>query len=138
MRPGGVWSPGVKARAALRRLSRLAVAPGIIVGAPTLPRFHPMSVRRLATGNLLVTNAFAGPSPWFDDGQFRGEVLEITPLFNPDGTSAGGKFGGFSVPRIKPVRFPLDPSRNRNEQIMGAVRSNTSLLEQPLAGDRLQ
>jgi len=118
--------------------ARLAVAPGVVPGATTLPRFQPTSVRRLSTGNLLIANAYAGSNPWFADGQFHGEVLEVTPLFGPGGVPAGGKFGGFSVPRIKPIRFPADPSRNRNEQMMGAVRSNTSLTEQPLSGDRQQ
>jgi hypothetical protein len=117
------------------------------VNRNVLPRFVPSSVRRLPSGNYLITNSFTGRSPLFDTplapglppagpGQFLGEVLEIKPDFSlpADQTNKGGTFAGFSVPQIVKEAFPSGAVRNRQQ--MGADR-NTGLLEQPLFADRL-
>ncbi|MFY7951923.1 MAG: hypothetical protein ACOVT5_05405, partial [Armatimonadaceae bacterium] len=114
---------------------RLAVGSGITLGNTSLPRFHPTSVRRLFNGNFLITNSWSGSSPWFVDGLFHGEVFEVEPIVLSDGTANGGRFGGFSVPKIRPIRN-TNPSLNRNQQTMGSTTSNTSLIEQPLSADR--
>jgi hypothetical protein len=115
--------------------SRLAVGAGVAVGAPSLPRLRPTSVRRLFNGNYLITNSWSGPCGWFVDGLFHGEVFEVEPLFLTGGVAAGGRFGGFAAPKIRPIRN-ANPALNRNQQSMGSTSSNTSLIEQPLSADR--
>ena len=105
--------------------------------ADDLPRFRPTAVRRLLNGRYLITNSAVGQSSLFQTGQFSGEVLEVIPQFNPDGTPNGGRFGGFSVPQIVSKPNGLGVGRNTNVQWMGTTNNNTSLLDQPLFGDRL-
>lgn len=123
--------------------------PQATVDPNTLPRFLPSSVRRLGSGNYLITNSFTGSSPLFGGamafnsppqagGQFLGEVLEIKPTGNK-----GGTFAEFSVPKIVretiTVRDSMgnsNPVGVRNRQQMGDI-SNTGILEQPLFADRL-
>lgn len=114
---------------------RFAVGAGITLGNVSLPRLRPTSVRRLFNGNFLITNAWSGASPWFVDGRFHGEVFEVEPIILADGSPNGGRFGGFSVPKIRPVRN-VNPALNRNLQSMGSSASNTSLIEQPMSADR--
>jgi len=114
---------------------RLLVAPGI--DQRELPRFQPTAIRRLLNGRYLVTNSAVGQSSVFQTGQFAGEVLEVIPQFNPDGTPNGGRFGGFSVPQVISRPNGLGIGRNTNVQWMGTTSNNTSLIDQPLFGDRL-
>ncbi len=99
--------------------------------ADQLPRFLPSSVRRLPSGNYLITNSFTGASPAFENGQFLGEVFEVDPAAyrNAERGFRGGDFAGFSVPRIV-------AGANGYRQQMGDA-GNTSILEQPLFSDRL-
>ena len=114
---------------------RLLVVPGL--PAKELPRFQPTAIRRLLNGRYLITNSAVGQSAVFQTGQFAGEVLEVIPQFNPDGTPNGGRFGGFSVPQIISRPNGLGVGRNTNVQWMGTTSNNTSLIDQPLFGDRL-
>jgi hypothetical protein len=93
----------------------------------TLPRLSAVSVKRLSSGNFLITNNYSGPSRYFHGGLFRGEVFEVTP---DNVARHGGTYGGFSAPALRGVG-------GTNEQRMGSDSSNTSLLEQPLFADRL-
>jgi hypothetical protein len=99
------------------------------------PRFVPTCVQRLADGNFLITNSFAGESTLFSSGRFTGEALEVTPpafTVPPVGgiagdTYFGGTFEGFSAPAL--VR---GASTTNNTQVMGSAGTgNTTLVEQP-------
>ena len=114
---------------------RLLVAAGL--DQRELPRFQPTAIRRLLNGRYLITNSAVGQSSVFQTGQFAGEVLEVIPEFNPDGTPNGGRFGGFSVPQVISRPNGLGVGRNTNVQWMGTTSNNTSLIDQPLFGDRL-
>ncbi len=122
-----------------------------------LPRFAPTSVKRLANGNVLITNSAAGPSAMFESGQFRGEVFEVelprgyntnTTIFDVDTAFAPTQNGfirrtvgdlttyeGFSTPRIVPGNGTAP--RRLNQQQMGRDANGASLTEQPRSADRL-
>ncbi len=115
--------------------ARLALPSGSLTAEQVrnLPRFVPASVRRLPSGNYLITNAFTGASSFFQNRQFLGEVFEVDPFRN--GTTrigSGGTFENLSIPRL----FPVGPGLNQQQMGRGNA-GNTNLLEQPLFADRL-
>ena len=97
--------------------------------------FHPVSAQRLPNGNILIANAASGTSSLFDDGKFRGEVLEVTGGSRVGPTPSVPLFGNFSAPGWE-VTGRTGPVRVKIRQRMGAS-SATQPLEQPLFADRL-
>ena len=120
--------------------------PLVGIGADTLPRFVPTSVKLMSNGNYLITNSHTGANRWFRNGKFTGEAFEVEPQPLVAGVTVTWlRFGDFSVPRLD--RVVLRPSAatpggigsvgiQTNEQRMGN-RNNTDLTEQPLSSDRL-
>jgi len=112
---------------------------GYPVGTRIDVGFLPTSVKRLANGSYLITNAWTGSKTKgtslpgelpigqvLASGQFVGEVFQVTPAKLLD---------GFSAPQLV---ISVDAMGNvRREQKMGSVTNNTNLLEHPLFGDRL-
>lgn len=102
--------------------------------------FLPTAVKRLPSGDYLITNAWIGASQLFTAGQFVGEVFQVTGARRFDTTGAQLDAGvplyaGFSAPNIALTRNTMGVVVRR-EQKMGTVNSNTNLLEHPLFGDR--
>lgn len=105
-----------------------------VANDPNLPRFHPVSALRLPSGNILISNAAAGPSGYFEGGHFRGEALEVTgdSRYNV-ATPLLPRFGGFAAPSWS---VTVTGGRPIIKQQMGAAQG-THPLEQPLYADRL-
>ena len=120
----------------INALDRINVqAPGATFPLTSLPAFLPTSAERLPNGHMLISNGASGPSSLFDDGQFRGEVLEVTasPRYAPMGTPGLPRYGSFSAPAWSVTQAG---GRATIKQRMGAS-SATHPLEQPLFADRL-
>jgi hypothetical protein len=117
----------------MNTLPRPGGQPRLEGAAAQLPRFLPSAVRRLGSGNYLITNSYTGTSPLWENRQFLGEVVEVDPgrYRNPAEGFHGGDFAGFSVPTII-----AGNAAGTYRQQMGSS-NNTYLLEQPMFADRL-
>jgi hypothetical protein len=118
---------------AQRILSKVA---GGIFDPTALPAFQAVSAQRMPNGNVLIANAASGPSSLFEDGQFRGEVLEVSGGTRVGPTPTLPTFGDFSAPAWAISAPTVGPRRVRIRQRMGNA-SATQPLEQPLFADRL-